>query len=128
MLEKHTPVQTKSVPSGFKDFLNALLSTCSVITLSGHKCSFVFILCDTFLHVRGKLGKGEHLLGLINATYMHDLKCLVYNHKEQVLSTTKLQTFIDEIHSPGTYGLEKKTTASAIALAVSDNCELIKMC
>ena len=24
------------------------------------------------------------LLGLINATYMHDLKSLVYNHKEQV--------------------------------------------
>ena len=24
------------------------------------------------------------LLGLINAAYMHDLKSLVYNHKEQV--------------------------------------------
>ena len=48
------------------------------------------------------------LLGLINATYMHDLKNLVYNHKEHVKSTTKLQTFIEKIHSPGDFKPRKE--------------------
>ena len=62
--------------------------------------------------------------GFINATYMHDLKSLVYNHK-QVLSTTKLQTFIEKIHSPGDlWPWEEKMATSAITLAISGNCEL----
>ena len=62
------------------------------------------------------------LLGLINATYMHDLKSLVYNHKEQVLLNFKhlLKKYIP----PGTNGLEKKMAAFAITLAISGNCEL----
>ena len=65
------------------------------------------------------------LLGLINASYMHDLKSLVYHHKEQVLLNFKhlLKKYIP----PGTYGLEKKMAAFAITLAISGNCELCFM-
>ena len=55
-----------------------------------------------YAHVGESWGMANtFLLRLINTTYMHDLKSLVYNHKEQVKSTTKLQTFIEKIHSPG---------------------------
>ena len=61
------------------------------------------------------------LLGLINATHMHDLKSLVYNHKEQLLNFKHL---LKKYIPPGTYGLEKKMAAFAITLAISGNCEL----
>ena len=51
------------------------------------------------------------LLGLINATYMYDLKSLVKH---------LLKKYIP----PGTYGLEKKMAAFAITVAISGNCEL----
>ena len=53
---------------------------------------------------------------------MHDLKSLVYSHKEQVKYFKHL---LKKKYIPsGTYDLEKKMAAFAITLAISGNCEL----
>ena len=64
------------------------------------------------------------LLGLINATYMHDLKSLVYNLKEQVKYYLTSNIYFKKYILLGTYGLETKMAAFAITLAISGNCEL----
>ena len=85
----------------------------------------IFIIASSPVSHRGKLGNGEHLSSLaykcnIQAWFE---KSSIQPQKNK-LSTTKLQTFIEKIHSLGTYGLEKKMAAFAITLAIPGNCEL----
>ena len=69
-----------------------ILRTESVITVSfwtTFRRDKARILAVLFIEWNIYLGESwgmanTFLLGLINATYMHDLKSLVYNHKEQV--------------------------------------------